>query len=99
MGYRREGGSVASLHPWRNTVAARGKNGHLLLPLPADYGRWTRVSAPILREVTTRPPGGGKPGTTELWVTGTVSPRLREEAARLGIAVSENVDEKIGMMD
>ena len=98
-GYQRGDSAIASLHPWRNQVAARTKKGHLLLPMPIDYGRWTRVSAPLLRKVATHPPDDAEPGTIELWVTGTVSPKLREEAIRLGIAVTENVDQKIGMVD
>jgi len=98
-GYNREKSKIKSLHPLAQMVAARAENGHLVLVVPGDYGRWTGLSAPILRKVTTEAPDGGAPTTTELWVTGTVSPRLREEAIRLGIAVTENVDEKIGMMD
>jgi hypothetical protein len=35
----------------------------------------------------------------DLWVTGTVSPRTRRELTALGIDATENVDEKIGILD
>jgi hypothetical protein len=41
----------------------------------------------------------GFQGKYDLWVTGTVSPRTRRELTALGIEATENVDEKIGILD
>ena len=67
--------------------------------LPIDYGRWTRISASTVDDIA----GiyGKRPDTARVvvWVTGTLSARLKSELGRRGFVVTEEEDQKIALMD
>jgi hypothetical protein len=68
----------------RGTLLGRTRDG-VVLPAPVDYLSWT--------ESLERLAGGGPrpaPRRRTLWLTGQVSPRAREELARLGWTVRES---------
>ncbi|ABK16702.1 hypothetical protein [Syntrophobacter fumaroxidans] len=82
-------------------VLARAANGSVLVPFPLDHGVWTERAADVAdsfmrgREHQSK---GSKP-RVELWVTGTLSPLFREQMARRGVKVNENVYRQVELMD
>jgi len=79
---------------------ARAQNGRVLIPFPLDHGVWTKRGSEIVNHlVTTYRAQTGFTGGFDFWVTGTVSPMARQGLAAMGITVTENVDEQLGMLD
>ena len=79
---------------------ARAQNGRVLIPFPLDHGVWTKRGSEIANHlVTTYRAQTGFTGGFDFWVTGTVSPMARQGLAAMGITVTENVDEQLGMLD
>lgn len=64
-------------------LVARTKAGAVLVPAPLDYVPWTQAVATFAR----RPDLKGKDRT--IWVTGTLSPRAKQELTAAGWAVRE----------
>ncbi len=64
-------------------IVARTKGGALLVPAPIDYAPWTKPVATFAR----RPDLKAKERT--VWVTGTLSPRAKQEFATAGWIVRE----------
>ncbi len=80
-------------------TVARAKNGRALIPFPLDRGVWSKRGSKILSQLKQTYEANGFQGKFDFWVTGTVTPRARQGLAALGIAVTENVDERIGFLD
>ncbi len=78
---------------------ARAENGRALIPFPLDRGVWSERASRLLNHLVKSYRSPGFRGGFDLWVTGTVSPRARQELARIGITVSENMDERIQMFN
>jgi hypothetical protein len=97
-GYHRERSPIAEILPFRNLVAARAKNGHLVALVPLDDGRWIRGIARALRTLTANPPGG-QPKGFELVVTGSVSEQVQQQAKGMGIQVTEGANVALGLLD
>ena len=80
-------------------TVARAKNGRALIPFPLDRGVWSERGNKILSHLKQNYQAAGFKGGYDLWVTGTVTSRARQELPALGIAVTENADERIGFLD
>ena len=80
-------------------TVARAANGRALIPFPLDHGVWSERASRLLNHLVKSYRSPGFRGGFDLWVTGTVSPRARQELARIGITVSENMDERIQMFN
>ena len=80
-------------------LLARAENEYLFLPFPVDYGVWTEQADRLFSGVVERHSPSGSQGKFELWVTGSMSLKAREELERMGILLIENVDQKIELMD
>ncbi|MCZ6861470.1 MAG: hypothetical protein O7I42_14550 [Alphaproteobacteria bacterium] len=79
---------------------ARAQNGRALIPFPLDYGVWSKRSSEITNHlVTTYRANTGFTGGFDLWVTGTVSPLAHRGFKGYGVVVTENIDERLRMVD
>ena len=72
------------------TLVGERKAGGLMVPAPVDYVAWTERVA----RFATRPDLAGR--DRQIWLTGRLSPRAREELTRLGWGVRENVQSVMG---
>ena len=80
-------------------VVALAGNGRALIPFPLDHGVWSKRANEVIDLMKADYEKQGFRGRYDLWVTGTVSWRAKEEFARRGISVTENVDQKMGFLD
>ncbi len=79
---------------------ARAGNGRVMIPFPLDHGVWSKRADDVVAHLlTTYRLDSGYSGGYDLWVTGTVSPLAHEGFAGHGVSVTENVDERLVMMD
>ena len=98
-GYHRTVSPLRELAVHNGLPIAYAQNATLVVAFPLDYGRWTTRSAPVVRNLAANYPKRNGVKTIDIWVTGRFSDQARRELAALKIKVTENVDERIGMMD
>jgi hypothetical protein len=67
------------------TLVGQSKSGTLVVPAPVDYVAWTERVA----KFATRPDLAAR--NRQIWLTGRLSPRARDELAQLKWGVRENV--------
>ena len=70
---------------WPETLIAQTKTGGLLVPAPVDYAAWTERVA----RFAARPDLAAR--DRQIWLTGRLSPRARQELARLKWATRESI--------
>lgn len=98
-GYHSTVSPIAEIREVGGFTVARTANGAALISFPLDHGVWSSRADRVLsamKENYTDPKFNGR---FELWVTGTVSPLARRQLAALGITVTENVYQRIEIMD
>jgi len=99
QGYNETVSRIQDITVVNGLVVARALNGRALIPFPLDHGVWGARASWIFNHMKETNEANGFQGKYDLWVTGTVSPRTRRELTALGIEATENVDEKIGILD
>jgi hypothetical protein len=99
QGYNETVSPIEDIALVNGLTVARAKNGRALIPFPLDRGVWSERGSRILSHLKQNYEAAGFKGGYDLWVTGTVTSRARQELPALGIAVTENVDERIGFLD
>lgn len=98
-GYHRTISPLRELAVHNGLAIAYAQNATLVVAFPLDYGRWTSRSAPVARNLAANYPKRHGVKTIDVWVTGRFSDRAKREFAALGIKVTENIDERVGLMD
>ncbi len=99
QGYNETVSRIQDITVINGLVVARALNGRALIPFPLDHGVWGARASWIFNHMKETNEANGFQGKYDLWVTGTVSPRTRRELTALGIEATENMDEKIGILD
>ena len=99
QGYNETVSPIEDIALVNGLTVARAKNGRALIPFPLDRGVWSERGSKIVSHLKQIYEAAGFKGKFDFWVTGTVTPRARQGLAALGIAVTENVDERIGFLD
>ena len=83
-----------------NLTLARAENGQVMIPFPLDHGVWSKRANEVVNHlVTTYRAQTGFTGGFDLWVAGTVTPLAHQGLAGMGVTVTENVDERLRMLD
>lgn len=99
QGYNETVSPIEDIALVNGLTVARAKNGRALIPYPLDRGVWSKRGSTVLSHLKQTYEATGFKGKFEFWVTGTVSPLARQWLVGQDIAVTENVDEKIGFLD
>ncbi len=95
-GYQLKVSPIKQINAYGPLIFAKAGNGVVLIPLPLDYGIWTeRASQRVPAALAAYKGSIPDAKKIEAWVSGTVSKRAKEELARLGVQVVEDVDKKI----
>src|SRR5262249_46810270 len=87
--YHRTQGPIAALRV-SGTLVAQTPAGGLVVPAPVDYVAWTERVARFAH----RPDLAGQ--NRQIWLTGRLSPRARQELTRLKWTARENVQSTMG---
>jgi len=99
QGYNETVSPIEDIALVNGLTVARAKSGRALIPFPLDRGVWSKRGSKIVSQLKQTYEANGFQGKFDFWVTGTVSPLARQWLAGQGMAVTENVDEKIGFLD
>lgn len=89
--YNQTTARITDLIEVRGLVLAKTRHNRLVLLLPIDFAVWSRPFAHPLTGVMAAYPTWLKPDAVELRVTGELSPKAREEVAKLGYELYEGV--------
>ncbi len=74
---------------------AKASNGNAVIPVPMDYVMWLKGTDQRSGEVKAAQSAAGFQGKLELWLTGTLSPRAKQELQGRGFVVAEEVGKRI----
>lgn len=77
----------------------RAKERSLLVPAPVDYALWMQKTEALFDRVSTMLRQKKDPIRVDLWVTGAVSPRVRQELLSRGIVARENMAQELTLAD
>ena len=95
-GYQAKVASVQDIKVFGPLVFAKAANGSVIVPLPLDYAIWTERAGQrvpdAMRSYKAMNPGMKK---CEFWLTGTASQTAKDEAAKIGIQIVENVGSRM----
>lgn len=95
-GFHAKIAAVQDISAYGPLVFAKAANGTVIIPLPIDYATWTEnASERVPEAVAAYKARDPKQKKFEFWVTGTASKLAKEEAAKNGIQIVENVRTKI----
>jgi hypothetical protein len=98
-GYDERVAPITRLERYNRLVVARDTNGKTIVLMPLDYVIWDQraaaAAAGIAKSLKLQP-GGDR---VQFWVTGTASPRFKQETQQLGIAVKESVGTQLPLLD
>lgn len=99
QGYDETVSPIEDISLVNSLIIARAKNGRALIPFALDHGVWSERGSRVIMGMKQTYETAGFRGKYDFWVTGTVSPLARQWLASQGIEVSENVDERLGILD
>jgi hypothetical protein len=98
-GYDDRVAHITRLDRYNRLVVARDVNGKTIVLAPLDYLIWDERAASaatgIAKALKLRP-GGDQ---LQFWITGTASPRFKQEAQVLGVSVKEGVGKQLPLLD
>ncbi|MGO9018521.1 MAG: hypothetical protein ACLQVJ_09255 [Syntrophobacteraceae bacterium] len=95
-GYQAKVAPIQDISAFGPLVFAKASNGTVIVPLPLDYAIWTESASQrvpdAIRSYKVINPNSKN---YEFWLTGTASKMAKEESAKLGIQIMENVGNRI----
>ncbi len=80
-------------------TVAQTKDGQALIALPLDRLIWTQRADQVSNDLKANYRGAGFNGKFDVWATGTLSPRARQELEQRGDRVVERVNTRIEILD
>jgi hypothetical protein len=80
-------------------TVAQTNGGQALIALPLDRLIWTQRADQVSSDLKANYRGLGFNGKFDVWVTGTLSPRARQELEQRGFRVVERVNTRIEILD
>jgi hypothetical protein len=98
-GYHEKQSPITGITMVGPLTVAQTKAGAAMIPFALDYGVWTANADKLSRELKTNYRAPGFNGSFELWVTGTLSPKAKQQLQARGFTVVEQVGGRIDIVD
>jgi hypothetical protein len=98
-GYHQTAAKLTALAPLRRLVVAQTQAGQACIALPLDRLIWTDRADQVSNALKTTYQGPGFNGKFDVWLTGTLSPRARQELQGRGFTTTEEVGKRIGIVN
>ena len=98
-GYHETAGPITAITMVQVLPVAQTKSGVAIIPFALDRGVWTANADRLSQHLKSSYRAPGFNGRFELWVTGTLSPRARQELSKRGFGVVENVGSRFEILD
>jgi hypothetical protein len=97
--YNEQGVPIVEIKTLGRMPVGRSKEGSLFFGAPIDYAMWMEKTEALFDRLTRTLRPKKEAVWVELWVTGTVSPRVRQELLNRGIVARENMAQVIQLAD
>ncbi|HEY7533292.1 MAG TPA: hypothetical protein VH681_10990 [Nitrospiraceae bacterium] len=97
--YNEQGVPIVEIKTLGRMPVGRSKEGSLFFGAPIDYAIWMEKTEALFDRLTRTLRPKKEAVRVELWVTGTVSPRVRQELLNRGIVARENMAQVIQLAD
>jgi 2,4-dienoyl-CoA reductase-like NADH-dependent reductase (Old Yellow Enzyme family) len=97
--YNEQGVPIVEIKTLGRMPVGRSKEGSLFFGAPIDYAMWMEKTEALFDRLTRTLRPKKEAVRVELWVTGTVSPRVRQELLNRGIVARENMAQVIQLAD
>jgi hypothetical protein len=98
-GYQEKQGPITGITMVGPLAVAQTKGGTAVIPFALDYGVWTANADKISRGLKTKYKATGFNGKFELWVTGTLSAKAKQDLRARGYTVAEQVGPRLEIID
>ena len=98
-GYHETQGPITGITMVGALTVAQTKSGAAVIPFALDYGVWTANADRLSQNMKTTYKAPGFNGNFELWVTGTLSPKGKQELERRGFRVVEQAGTRFEIVD
>ncbi len=98
-GYHAKVSPIRDISVYGPLVFARATSGAVLIPLPLDRAIWTeRASERVPMAISAYKAANPGVKKFEVWTTGVASKMAKDQMAKLGGQITENVDNRIGFV-
>jgi hypothetical protein len=98
-GYHESVSPLTVITPLNRITVAQAAKGQAVLALPLDRLIWTDRADQVSNHFKTGYTVQGFNGKVDLWLTGTASPRARQELSTRGVSVTENAHLRVEVLD
>jgi hypothetical protein len=98
-GYHEKQSPITGITMVGPLTVAQTKAGAAMIPFALDHGVWSANADRLSQELKAGYRAPGFNGNFELWVTGTLSPRAKQELQARGFTVVEQVGGRIDIVD
>jgi len=98
-GYHETVAPITAMQMVGRLVVAQAGNGAALVPLPIDHCVWTKAAERRIQELKAAYQAPGSNTRFDIWLTGTVSPLVRQQLAERGMTVTEEVYKRVEIID
>jgi hypothetical protein len=98
-GYHETVAPLTEIRQVAGLTLAQSRKGTALVVFPLDYGVWTERADRLTDEVKATYKAPGFNGNFDLWVMGRVSAQAKQQAAQKRIAVTEEINKRIEIID
>jgi len=98
-GYHQTVAPLAAITPLNRVTVAQSTAGPAFLALPVDRLIWTDRVDTVTAQLKSTYAAQGFNGKFEAWLTGTVSPRARQELSARGFVVTEHAGSRVEVLD
>jgi hypothetical protein len=98
-GYHEKQSPITGITMFGPLTVAQTKSGAALIPFALDHGVWTENADKLSQALKAKYHAPGFSGGFEFWVTGTLSPRGKQELQARGFTVVEQVGGRLDIVD
>jgi hypothetical protein len=98
-GYNEQAAPIVEITTLGRLPLGRSKERSILLPAPIDYAIWMQRTEALFDRLSSTLRHRKENLRIDLWATGTVSPRVRQELLNRGIVARENMVQQIQLVD
>jgi hypothetical protein len=97
--YHQQAAPIVEITTLGRLPLGRTKERSMFFPAPVDYAIWMQRTEVLFDRLSSTLRHKGEIIRVDLWVTGTVSPRARQELLHRGIVARENMAQQIQLVD
>ncbi|SLM48756.1 conserved protein of unknown function [Nitrospira japonica] len=97
--YNREESSITEITIFGRVPLGRTKDRSAIFPAPVDYAIWTDKTEAVVNRLVSAVRHRKRSARVEMWIAGSLSPRVRQELRERKIVTKEQMQNKMQLVD